>query len=353
MKITAINNNYANSKKLNNNLQTNSNIIRLGASISFKGADKFVRNACVDTDKLYAIINAKFDRVMLPLKGNGEEQGLNRVAGLAGLKAGLYQDILMPLMDVMDGKPKHHLVPNGIHFFGPMGVGKTYVAKQLGEHYTKKGGQFEEIYLYQDETKDIPYIETKFAEAKKRFEQSDNRHYTMFFIDSIDCYLGKRGYNSYEKYIGLCDKFSELAKTSKNNGAILLTTSDFLERTEPRILSGESSLRIPLNYINDEDISEFINYYIKRHDLPNEGQIDYLEISNLVKGKGLKYTPKGIEKRIIEPFYDYVDYGEKVNTSDLIEAITPKRDFSSEAEQLKKFEREKAFANQLGGVYEY
>lgn len=347
MKILSINNNFTNSKKTNNSLVTAPNVVRLISTLNFKGVDKFVRNDCGDTDKFYTLIKAKFGRVMLPLKGDGREDGLNRVVGLNSLKAGLYQDVLMPLLDVMDGKPRQLFVPNGIHFFGPMGVGKTYIAQQLGEHYALKGGYYKgSLWSEAATTKDLEEI---FSEAHEKFMDSGKKKYTMLFFDSMDYCLYNNGYPGYK------NMFINLTGDCKDRGVILLSTSDFLEKIEPVLLqNGRTNLRIPLDYVSDIDIPEMIKHYIKYDNLPVKDEINYSRITDLIKEKGLKYKPKDIEKRLINRLRDIDDYENvKLGTDEIEDALIEKPDFSFEYEQTIRLEREKIFANQLGGVYEY
>lgn len=351
MRITAINNNFTNSKKTNHNLATAPNIARTKSSVNFTGTDKFIGQINKEYLNTFLEYCKKIDRVKLTLRGDGNEQGLNRVVGLTSLKSGLYQDVLMPLMDVMDGKPKHYLVPNGIHFFGPMGVGKTYVAQQLGEHYYQKGGIFQELgdELTGNIATDIAYINHKFAEGEYNFEKSDRKKYTVFLIDSIDSVF--RG----DCIIPVKDKLAELAKKSRNRGIILLTTSDYLEKTDPRILTGKNRLRIPLSYVPEEDIVDFIHYYIKKDKLPFD-IIDYKRIIDAVKDKALNFRPKDIECNLAEACYNLMGTSDKISTSEALDALLKGRHTINPDDAkrwISMLEQQKVFANKLGGVYEY
>lgn len=177
----------------------------------------------------------KWDEVLIPLKGEGYEQGLNKVIGFAKLKTGLYEDVLMPLCEIMKGKKSQHMfVPNGINFFGPMGTGKTHFATQLGEHYVKKGGRFVNLRpkLTSDVVKDIATLKAEFAEAKKIFEESGRKKYTMLFIDEIEKVFDINDPNQRPVMAHLLG----LANDCKDNGVILMTTSNYLDKVEPALL---------------------------------------------------------------------------------------------------------------------
>lgn len=352
MKIAVINNNYTNLKKTNNILITAPNITRTKSSVSFTGTDKFIGQINKEYLNTFLEFCKKIDRAKLPLRGDGNEEGLNRVVGLAGLKTGLYQDVLIPLMDVMDGKPKHHLVPNGIHFFGPMDTGRTFFTQQLGQHYALKGGYHKNLMdkLSCSATQGTQELEKAFWEAEKRFIESGKRKYTMFSLDAIDCYFGKNKDTEFPSK----NKFIELTENCKDKGVILLTNSDFIERMEPILLkNGRTDLRIPLNFVPNEDLPSMIDYYIKRDKLPVDDLINYRQIVDAVNAKGLKYKPKELEHILIRECENCVDINERLGTQEIQQALAGRTKREWENNEIMHLEDQKAIANQLGGVYEY
>lgn len=296
----------------------------------------------------------KLTRVYIPLEEDnyqGYERGLNKVIGFATLKTGIYEDVLMPLCDVMDGKSRHHYVPNGICLFGPMGTGKSYFARQLGDHYVRKGGYFEEFEeLTGDVPTDIKYIKTKFAEAKKRFEESDHKKYTMFLLDEVEKMFDRN--NPTQRPV--MGTLLRLVNDCKDNGAIFMTTANYLDKVEPALLrNGRTDIRIPLGYIEDVDLADMTHYYIKKDRLP-AGDIDYKKVLEAVRTEKLQYKPKDVETCLKKVATDYEDTGEKLSTGEVIKALKKaKIDFDSEINT--QFKNDKAYANQteIGGIYEY
>jgi len=140
------------------------------------------------------ILNEEGQRlVYIPLNGNGVEKGLNKVVGCKMLKMALLDDVINGLSAAANGEA--HLeghIPNGINFFGPKGTGKTFLAKQLGEHYVEKGGYFKELDFSGDSIQDQKYLETEFAKAKNNFLLSGREKYTMFLIDEIEKKITRR-----------------------------------------------------------------------------------------------------------------------------------------------------------------
>lgn len=306
--------------------------------------------------KVYA---DKLDRVLIPLKGEGYELGLNKVIGFAKLKTGIYEDVLMPLCDVMDGnKSQQIFVPNGLSFFGPMGTGKSYFARQLAEHYVQKGGYFKEIEkLTGDTPTDIATIKAAFEEAKTKFNESGGKKYTMLLIDEIEKMFDRD--NPIQRPV--MGTLLRLTSDCKDNGVVFMTTANYLDKVEPALLrNGRTDLRIPVGYIEDVDIADMAHYYIKKDGLPansgtpEEGGIDYKKVLEAVKTEKLQYKPKDVEASLVEASKIYKGTRYKMDTDDVIESLTKaKIDFNSEFNQ--QFIKDKAYADQqdFGGIYEY
>jgi len=307
------------------------------------------KNPQTPPDQIIDIYGSKLERVIIPLKGDGYEQGLNKIIGNAELKTGFYNDVLMPLCEVIEGKNKHSFVKTGINFFGPKGTGKTYFAEQLGDHYVRKGGFFEKIKFTNDLAQDTAILEKAYTNAEKRFIESGKKKYTMIFIDEVEKYLGKD--NSLQ---GRTAKLLELANNGKDKGAILVTTANYLDRVEPALLrNGRTDLRVPIGHIADFDLADMINYYIKKDGLPAEENINFQQVIDAVKTEKLQYKPKDIEDRLAGAAADYADYGRKLDTEALKEAlikIKPEFNNSENAQFLK----DRSYANQqdIGGIYE-
>lgn len=342
MKITVINNNFTNSAKTNNpKLKKNSNTFEYSSRpINFNGlsfhskptiiksipeqvqeiaktlVEKlhkkdienieqiFLRNQnsgkknkfkSLTLEEIAHIYIQKLQRAKLPLIGNGIEQGLNKITGLTDLKARMYQSFLVPLCEVLDGKPKHLFIPNGIGFIGPKGAGKTSFARALGEHYALKGGYFEEINLSGDTKNDIEYIQLKFAEAKNRFEQSKNKKYTIFLFDEIEKLLNKYDFNARE----ITRTLLKFTNGCKDNGAIFISTVDDDYNLEPAILRmGRTDYLASIGKIEDFDIPDVINLCINKNGLFAEKEIDYPKILETIKNRKLQYKFGDIDERL-------------------------------------------------------
>lgn len=308
------------------------------------------RNPHQTPDEVINIYGEKLSRVIIPLKGDGYEQGLNKVMGLQKLKTSLYNDVLMPLCETMDGKPKHYFIPNGINLFGPKGTGKSYFAEQLGEHYIIKGGYFEKMTFSNDSKKDIEILDKLFANAEQKHNESGKTKYTMILFDEIEKYLDKGNVNQKPTIARLL----ELTNNCKDRGVIMLSTSNSLNKTEPALLrTGRTDLRIPVGHVADHDLASIINYYLKKDELPHTYEkIDFQEILDAVKTEKLQYKPYDIESRLIREADNVSDYGGELTTESIKDALVQSKPEFNEAEHIQ-FDTDKLHAKQLGGIYEY
>jgi len=309
-----------------------------------------VKNPHASPSDIVKTYGTKLERVLIPLKGDGNEEGLNKIIGLVKLKTKFYDDVLMPLCEVMDGKNKHADVKTGINFFGPKGTGKTYFAEQLGEHYVNKGGYFKKIKFTNDITKDTAILDRAYDEAEKKFIESGRKKYTMIFIDEVEKYLGKD--NALQARTA---KLLTLANNGKDRGVILVTTANYLNRIKPALLrNGRTDIRVPVGHIAEYDLADIINYYIRKDGLPVEEKIDFQKIIDAVKTEKLQYKPKDIENRLNAASLDYADYGGTLGTEEIKDAlISAKPKFDSE--ESIQFTKDKAYANRkaIGGIYKY
>lgn len=308
------------------------------------------KNITVPAEKIVEIYTKKLERVLINVTGDGNEKGLNKVIGLAKLKVNLYNDVLMPLCETMDGKQKHHYIPNGISLFGPKGTGKSYFMEQLSEHYVEKGGYSKTIELSSDPVKDIEYLNRVFSEAEQKYIESGKMKYTMVLFDEIEKHLDK-DINSQKPTNA---RLLELTNNCKDRGVVFISTSNYLDKVEPALLrTGRTDLRIPIGHIADYDLADIVNYYLKSDKLSHtEGKIDFQQIIDAVKTEKLQYKPKDIERRLLSEADNVSDYGGELTTESIKDALVLSKPEFDEAEHIQ-FEADKLYSKKLGNLYEY
>lgn len=297
------------------------------------------------------IYRGKIDRVKINPSEDGNEKGLNKVIGNIDLKYGLAKRVLMPLCDVMDGrKDAHNHVPNGICFFGPTGMGKTYIAEALCEHYEEKGGYFEEIEYTYDDKKDIIHLEKTFSDAEKRFNRSGKKKYTMVMLDMVDLQCNKEG-SPYNKK--LTKELIKLTDNCKDRGVIFVTTACSLNNTEPSLLkNGRTDLRIPVGYMENYVLADMISYNLAKNNIAHK-KINYAKVLKPFESNELCFMPDEVEYNLNREA-QHVMYvrGGYIKTGD-IKRVLAESFHEFDEKQLKQFEKDKSYAKILGGLYEY
>lgn len=286
------------------------------------------------------------ERVTIPIKGTGEELGLNKVIGNDLLKLGLARNVLLPLLQAMDGdSTAKNRMSNGINFFGPKGTGKTFVAEALGEHYKEKGGYFEKLNFDGNTEKDITNMNRVFSDAEKRFKESGNKKYTIVFLDEIDKKVRKEGLDGYNADRNA--RLLELVNNCKDRGVIFMSASNDLAKVAPDLLrSGRTDLRVPVGAVDICDVADMINFYVKASKKPYD-KLDYQAITNDLKTKNLAYKPKEIEatvqnatRRITSGYLD----------TNKLRAAIARSDIEFNETEQQQFETEKEMVKKLGGI---
>ena len=112
--------------------------------------------------------------------------GFAAIAGMAGLKQLLQDDVVLPLRDKARYAEYKVGILHGLLLFGPPGCGKTYVARRLAEElgftfFELKPSDFASTYVHGTQEK----IGKLFAEARAQAP-------SILFVDELDAMLPKR-----------------------------------------------------------------------------------------------------------------------------------------------------------------
>jgi len=294
------------------------------------------------------LYNEGLEMVAIEPNGSGDEVGLNNIIGCDLLKLGLARNVLLPMLQVMDGSVSaKSKVPNGINFFGPAGTGKTFLAKQLGNHYVEKGGYFEEIEFIDNDEKDIETMKKAFATAEKRFKESGNKKYTMILLDELE--KNARSTNLPDSHPARTSALLKLMNECKDKGVVLVSTSNDLTMVAPDVLrKGRTDLRVPVGSVDIHDAADMINFYVQKSGVDSE-QLDYKRLTEAIKSKNLAYKPKELEAAVgVATMYisdGYLD-------TDMILKVIDKSDLELNEDDIRLFDTEKELVKKLGGINE-
>lgn len=351
MRIDSIKTNSTNYKKINNDANKinfinnqfieNKNYaqvpLHFGMSLDSMKCIRCLR------DELHPRVEIKLNEYYDPSK----EIGLNRVVGFFPLKKGLSQNVLLPMLEVMDGNlTAHSRIPNGICFLGPPGVGKTFITRALMEHYQAKGGYIKDLNFTGDDAKDIVNMAQSFAEAEQKFHESGNKKYTLVFLDSLENTAKK--FDTQNANIRRTSVLLNLVENCKDRGFIFISNSLRPSLNPPELLrNGRTDLRIPVGFVENYDIADFVNYYVKQAGV-NYDNLDYTTIVENFKKTNKSYIPMEINNIVRSAIRTTKD---SLNTNKIRRAIE-NADLGSSYVAIKFFEDEKEFARKLGGLNE-
>ncbi len=118
---------------------------------------------------------------------SGTRRGLDKVAGMRGLKALLRREVV----DYVRNPERHRRyglsLPNGILLYGPPGCGKTYISRLLAEEL---GHHFVEI-----TPGDVasPYIHDTVKQIRTAFDSAAAQAPAVMFIDEFEAFVPPRG----------------------------------------------------------------------------------------------------------------------------------------------------------------
>lgn len=283
-------------------------------------------------------------RVAIP---SSSKKGMNQIVGLEKLKQGMYDDVLTPLL--LFAEHIQISKPNGICLFGPIGTGKTYFAEQMGEHFAFKGGTFDKLRFSGDSGSDIQYLNAKFNEAKKAFIESGKKKYRVFFIDEIEKKFDKNNAEQMKVF----NKLMTLSQNCNDNGVVLVSTINYLDKIDPEFFrKGRTDMLIPMDYVNNNDLTSLISHYIEKNHLPVDENTNIDKVSDEINKKGYKYKPKDIEKILIDEARYLVDYGGELNNKSLKNIFIDNHPEFGDQE-YEQFCKDKEYAKSLGIFYNY
>ena len=231
-------------------------------------------------------------------KGNGYEEGLNKVIGYNAEKLDLIQNVVTPLV-IDAGKNdgcypnyKNPDVPNGVLFYGPRGRGKSYMAECLLEHLNKKRHNIYTRVISKnwdkgDTDENAFAIAKTFEEAKKRYEQDKIR--TVIYIEELDKLL-----NENDNPI-LCAEFIAAATDCRKNGITWIGTITAPKAMPNWLFSPHiTSVPMPIKSISDVEQSAVMSYFWAKHDRLDKS--DHTVILNYLRNENEKIYPPQFEE---------------------------------------------------------
>lgn len=259
----------------------------------------------VSQEEAEAFLTKVLESIQLPVKGNGNEDGLNAVVGSEGIKYGILTNYISPIV-MSQNNPSWYPtddmeVPNGMLLEGfPTGP-QSYILDKTCEHLEKLGVNIIDIeqrglnYFDHEENADI--IDNIFEEARKLYKEKGIRTVIRFDTNMSHFFSDRRKHT---------DTIPEV--------------SAFLNNAENCSEEGVSWIGWRNNYLIDAN-------YIR--------DIDSIDKAILRKGRtDLKYTFQKPSTKEVENYIKYSLLGHGIKDTLTLERL----DFGGIARSMKRWE---------------
>jgi len=276
----------------------------------------------------------------IPVKGGGNETGLNAVMGYEVEKYKLAMEIIAPIVN------KDSNIPNGIILYGPPGGGKTYIADKLGEHLAHFGTDVKQIDFDESDHKgNADKIAQTFKNAEEHFKETGK--YTLIRLpDDIDNYFIDRN-NENAEYNQEASALIKYGENCAKRGAVWISTANNPRRIDKAVLRpGRTDFKLAIGNMENYAVADMIKYSLyKNGESDIVDKFNYKKVVDFMNEKQYIHTPKEIET-IVENAVKHNFSGEHLNEDGLIASIAA---FNSEdfpvldENMIEKFEDDQSY----------
>lgn len=236
----------------------------------------------------------------IPIKGDGNEIGLNSVMGYGVEKYKLAVDFITPLIvKEKDYSSIRGRVSNGVLLYGPAGSGKTYMAEKACEHLEHFGVKVEDVDLTNnDHEKNAQMITDAFERGKKRYEET-GKYTVLNFSRDLDNFLPNR--NARPAFTPEVAAFLSAAENCAKKGVSWVGTANNPRDIDPAVLrAGRTGMKIAIGNMKDFAIADTLKYFLmKNKENKSAETLDYKKVTDAMEEDLLLFTPSEL-KLIVE-----------------------------------------------------
>lgn len=232
----------------------------------------------------------------IPVKGDGDEIGLNAVMGYGQEKYKVAVDYITP---IVANERKISLfdksVPNGMLLYGPPGSGKTYISQKTCEHLDYNGVNVENVVLDPTDHKEsAKIIREAFDTAKARYERL-GKYTVLNFVNDIDNFFLDR--NQTNDNLPEISAFLQCAENCAKNGVTWIATANNPRKIDPAVLrAGRTDIKLAIGKMDNFAVADTIKYFLLKHGEKNSAEnLDYETLVEAMEEELLVFTPAELE----------------------------------------------------------
>lgn len=239
--------------------------------------------------------------------GINGHKGLEKIAGYQDQKDILINHVARPIELEKLGKPV--IVPNGVMFFGPKGVGKTAFVEAFAEQL---GCRLVKIQNFYEDEKNLHGLKAEAQKAKEHFEKTHIR--TILQIDGFEEFAPRDS-----RMIGPMKGFMDVV--SKDYHCTVLATTNHLEELDYMLLKpGRFEIKMALHPANKENAADILKHYAA--DFADES-VNYEELAKHIVGVQPEeaFSNSGIKNVVNRCVKNIEEAGRKITHTDLLKSI--------------------------------
>lgn len=259
--------------------------------------------------------------------------GFAKIAGMKDVVK-LFQEGFINILKNEECAKAYDLTPPGVLLFGPPGVGKTYVAKALGEEL---GINFMQV---SPDTIASKWVHGSTEKINKLFAEAIKKSPTILFLDEFDSMVSARN-DSKNNLNEEVNEFLCKLGSAAENGVYPVAATNHIELIDRAVL--RTGRFDELVYIGMPDVeARREQFKINLEKLPSDSNIDYDRLASLTKGfscSDLAYIVKASSRLAFNASIAEREKPYKLISQELLEEVIVQRHPSVSARDLQDYER--------------
>lgn len=253
----------------------------------------------VSQEEAEAFLTKVLESVQLPVKGNGNEDGLNAVVGSEGIKYGILTNYISPIV-MSQNNPSWYPTddmeaPNGMLLEGfPTGP-QSYVLDKTCEHLEKLGVNIIDIeqrglnYFDHEENADI--IDNVFEEARKLYKEKGIRTVIRFDTNMSRFFSDRRSHTDtipeVSAFLNNAENCSEEGVSWigwRNNYLIDANYIRDIDSIDKAILrKGRTDLKYTFQKPSTKEVENYIKYSLLGHGIKDTLTLERLDFGGIAR----------------------------------------------------------------------